>query len=370
MKLLQKNQMINMRKIMTIAGTRPELIRLSEIIKKLDVHFKHIFVHTGQNFDENLRDKFFKDLDLRIPDYQFNMEEKSVGFQFIGEMFVNIEKILEKEKPDIVLILGDVNSAMAAYVCKQKHIPVFHMEAGNRCYDDNVPEEVNRRIIDTCSEYLLTYTQRSREHLLREGYHPKKIIVTGNPITEIIHKYVKYNDNLGDDILNKYNVTEDNYVLATLHRTENVTNQSSLESICNAFNEIAKSFPILLSVHPKLNSMLQKFHIKFSENIYCFNPFGLIEFLVLMKSAKVLMSDSGTVPEEACILKVPCVLIRDSTERPELLENNSMVLSGIDTSNILHAFSIAQNLEIGDIPADYKDINVSDKIIKILARKI
>lgn len=361
---------MKMRKIITIAGTRPDLIRLSEVIKKLDVHYKHIFVHTGQNFDENLRDKFFKDLELRMPDYQFNMKEKQVGLKFIGEMFVNIERVLEKEKPDAVLILGDVNSAMAAYVCKQLHVPVFHMEAGNRCYDDNVPEEVNRRIIDSCSEYLLTYTQRSREHLLREGYHPKRIIVTGNPITEIIHKYMKYNETLGQDILNKYNLLKKDYVLATLHRTENVTNEKSLRSICEAFNVLAKKDTIILSVHPKLESMLQKFNISLSSNIRRFEPFGFIEFLLLENNAKVILTDSGTVPEEACILKVPCVLIRDSTERPELLETNSMVLSGIETSNILNAVSIALNLKVGEIPEDYRALDVAEKVVKILARKL
>ena len=356
-----------MRKIITITGTRPDLIRLSEIIKKFDIYFNHIFVHTGQNFDVNLRDKFFKDLELRMPDYQFNLKEKAVGFKFIGEMFINIENVLEKEKPDAVLILGDVNSAMAAYICKQKHIPVFHMEAGNRCYDDNVPEEVNRRIIDSCSEYLLTYTQRSREQLLREGYHPSKIIVTGNPITEVLHKY---NDNSGENILKKYNLTKGNYVLATLHRTENVMYEKSLNNICKAFNKISQTHPIILSVHPKLDTMLKQFRINLSANIQTFTPFGFIEFLMLMKNAKIILSDSGTVPEEACILKVPCVLLRDSTERPELLENNSMILSGIESQNILNAFSIALNLKIGDIPADYKDEDVSDKIVKILARKI
>lgn len=362
--------MSGMKKIMTIVGTRPDLIRLSEILKKLDIYFNHIFVHTGQNFDENLRDKFFRDLDLRNPDYQFNLNEKLVGFKFIGDMFVNIEKVLDEECPDAILILGDVNSALAAYVGKQKHIPVFHMEAGNRCFDDRVPEEVNRRIIDSCSEYLLTYTQRSREHLLREGYHPSKIIVTGNPITEIIHKYIKKAELIEREIMEKYNATENNYVLATLHRTENVTNEQALTSIIKAFNEISKQNIILLSVHPKLDTMLQKYNIELAENLNIFKPFGFIEFLALMKNTKIVITDSGTVPEEACILKIPCVLIRDSTERPELLENNSMILSGIETQNILTAFEIALNIKVGDIPSDYKDLDVSDKIVKLLTRKI
>ncbi|MHA1130837.1 MAG: non-hydrolyzing UDP-N-acetylglucosamine 2-epimerase [Candidatus Helarchaeota archaeon] len=358
------------RKIMTIVGTRPDLIRLSEIIRKMDRYFNHIFVHTGQNFDENLRDKFFEDLDLRMPDYQFNMDEKHVGFKYIGEMFVNIEKVINREQPNIALILGDVNSALSAYVCKQKQIPVFHMEAGNRCYDDKVPEEVNRRIIDVCSEYLLTYTQRSREHLLREGYHPSKIIVTGNPITEIIAKYIQKAEKIQDEVLEKYHVSKKKYVLATLHRTENVTNSTTLTKICNAMNELSRQNTILLSVHPKLDSMLERFHIELMKNVRVFKPFGFIEFLALMKNTKIVITDSGTVPEESCILNIPCVLMRDSTERPELLENNSMILSGIETQDILSAFEIAITMKVGDIPADYKDVDVSDKIIKLLMRKI
>ena len=355
-------------KIITIAGTRPELIRLSEIIKKLDIYFDHIFVHTGQNFDVHLRDNFLNDLNLRQPDYQFNLKEKTIGFNFISKMFMDIENVLMKEKPDRALILGDVNSALAAYVCKRMHIPIFHMEAGNRCYDDNVPEEINRRIIDSCSDYLLTYTQRSREQLLRENYPPNKIIVTGNPITEVLYKYI---DNIDDQkILKKYNVQNKKYILATLHRTENITNQAVLYKICVALNKISKKYIIILSVHPKLDSMLKEFNINLVKNIIKHSPFGFKEFIALMKNAKVVLTDSGTVPEECSLLKIPSVLIRTSTERPELLENNSMVLSGIESSEIYNAFQIAVNSKMGTPPLDYQDKNVSDKIIKILAKNI
>lgn len=356
-----------MKKIMTIMGTRPDIIRLSEIIKKIDENYKHIVIHTGQNFDTNLRDKFFQDLKLRMPDYQLNLKEKLVGIEFIGYMMNEVSKIITKEKPQAILILGDVNSALSAYVAKQLHIPVFHLEAGNRCYDDMVPEEVNRRIIDSCSEYLLTYTQRSREQLLLEGYKPNKIIVVGNPIGEVLLKNIENIDE--EKVLKQYKVKEGSYILVTLHRTENITNKESLKKIVDALNEISKITKILLSVHPKLKSMINVFKIKLNKNIVQNEPFGFKDFIVLMKNAKVVLSDSGTVPEECSLLKVPVVLMRTSTERPELLENNSMILSGIETDDILKASKLAEKLSMGDEPEGYKDI-VSEKIIKILARKI
>jgi UDP-N-acetylglucosamine 2-epimerase (non-hydrolysing) len=357
-------------KIMTILGTRPDLIRLSEIIKKIDKNFKHVVVHTGQNFDRNLRDTFFEVLGLRQPDYQFNLKNKFVGFEFISNMIIDVEKVIKKEKPDKILILGDVNSALSAYVAKQMHIPVFHMEAGNRCYDDNVPEEINRRIVDACSDYLLAYTQRSREQLLKEGYSPNRIIVIGNPITEVLLKNANMNKDSQNKILRQYKVEEKNYILSTVHRTENVTNYENLNKIINALNMISKTDKILLSVHPKLSSMMKKFKIKLSKNILAHNPFDFREFTALIGNAKLVLSDSGTIPEECSILKIPSILMRRSTERPELLENNSMILSGIETDSIVDACKIALNASIGEIPYDYRDTNVSDKIIKILSGKI
>ena len=344
-----------MKKIITIAWTRPDLIRLSEIIKKLDKYTDHIFVHTWQNFTIQLHDQFFDDLNLRTPDYQLNIKEQYVWFKFIGYMFQEIEKILLKEKPDAILILWDTNSALSAYVAKRLWIPLFHMEAGNRCYDDEVPEEINRRIIDSLSAYLLPYTQRSREHLLQEWYPPNKIIVVWNPITEVIHTY-----------LSKIKRTDNKFILATLHRNENVTNKPKLENIINALNIISESHQIILSVHPKLEEMLKKFSIKLWKNIIAKKPLGFIEFLELEKNAICVLSDSWTVPEECAILKTPCVLIRKTTERPELLENNSMVLSGTETENIIDAYKIAISCSIWEIPNDYKDINTSEKIVKLM----
>ncbi len=349
-----------MKKVITIVWTRPELIRLSEIIKVLDVHTHHIFVHTGQNFTPNLHDNFFDELKIRKPDYQFNTQARS-GFEFIWNMYMDIDNVLEKEQPDVVLILWDTNSALSAYVAKRKSIPVFHMEAWNRCYDDRVPEEVNRRIVDSLSEYLLPYTQRSREQLLQEWYHPSKIIVTWNPITEVIQKHLP---NIPS------NEETEKYVLVTLHRQENVTIKENLEWLFTAFSSIANEKRVILSLHPKLEEMMKKFKITPHKNIILAQPFWFKKFLSLEKYADCVLSDSWTVPEECNILWTPCVLLRTSTERPELLENNSMILSGIKAEEILQSYNVVMRTSTWEIPADYKDGNVSEKILKLILRHI
>lgn len=349
-----------MKKILTIVWTRPELIRLSEIIKVLDKHTQHIFVHTGQNFTPELHDQFFDELWLRLPDYQLNKDWKT-GFSYIWTMMQEVEEIINNVKPDAVIILWDTNSGLSAYVAKRKSIPVFHMEAGNRCYDHKVPEETNRRVIDSVSDFLLPYTQRSRENLLAEWYHPSKIIVTWNPITEILQKNIS-------DIWDQ--IEKSDYILVTLHREENITKKENLEQIISALNEVSKTDKVILSVHPKLDQMIEKFNIKFDSNITLNKPFWFKKFLNLEKYAKCVLSDSWTVPEECNILKTPCVLLRTSTERPELLENNSMILSGITKEEIINSYNVAIDSQIWDIPDDYKDTNVSEKILKIILRHI
>lgn len=349
-----------MKKIITIVWTRPELIRLSEVIKLLDKFTNHIFIHTWQNFTPELHEQFFEELNLRLPDYQLNNEWKS-WFEYIWNMFIDIDKILETEKPEAILILWDTNSCLSAYVAKRKKIPIFHMEAGNRCYDENVPEETNRKVIDSLSTYLLPYTQRSRENLLNEWYHPSKIIVTWNPILEVISKYL-------DDIWAR-KIKKD-YILVTLHREENVTNKINLENIVSALNEISKKTKVIISVHPKLEEMISKFDIIFEKNIELHKPFWFKKFINLEKYAKCVLSDSWTVPEECNILKTPCVLLRTSTERPELLENNSMILSWVTKEEILSSYNVAIDTSIWNIPNDYKDKNISEKILKIILRHI
>lgn len=349
-----------MKKILTIVWTRPELIRLSEVIKILDKYTDHTFLHTGQNFTFELHNQFFKELWLRYPDIQLNKEWKT-WFEFIWEMFKEVDNIMNEISPDAVLILWDTNSCLSAYVAKRKWIPVFHMEAWNRCYDEVVPEETNRKIIDSVSQYLLTYTQRSKENLLAEWYHTSKIIVIWNPITEVIDKHIL-------DIWKRKE--KDEYVLVTLHREENITDKKRLKEIVSALNEISKDNKIILSVHPKLEEMIKKFDIKFEKNIILNKPFWFKEFLNLEKYAKCVLSDSWTVPEECNILKTPCIVLRTSTERPELLENNSMILSWIEKEEIINSYNVAINTSIWDIPNDYKDRDISEKILKIILRHI
>jgi len=347
-----------MKKILTIVWTRPELIRLSEVIKLLDRQTNHTFVHTGQNFTPELHNQFFDELWLRQPDIQLNKNWKT-GFAFIWTMYQEINTIINDISPDAVLILWDTNSCLSAYVAKRNSIPVFHMEAWNRCYDEKVPEETNRKVIDSVSEFLLPYTQRSRENLLSEWYHPSKIIVTWNPITEVLSKYEIWD-----------RIEKEEYILVTLHREENVTNKNNLENIISALNSLSKDNIVILSVHPKLEQMIDKFSIKFEKNIVLNKPFWFNHFINLEKYAKCVLSDSWTVPEECNILKTPCVLLRTSTERPELLENNSMILSWVSRDEILNSYRVAINTNIWEIPLDYRDTNVSEKILKIILRHI
>lgn len=353
-------------KVITIVGTRPELIRLSEIIKKLDKYMEHILVHTGQNFDYELNEIFFEELEIRKPDYFLNSKSDTL-FKQISKILEEIETILIKEKPDAVLILGDTNSCLSAIVAKRLKIPVFHMEAGNRCYSDQVPEEINRRIIDSCSDVLLPYTQRSREQLLSEGYHPSKIIVTGNPITEIIRIY--QNKAVKSNILKKLTLQEKKYVLVTMHREENVDDPQVLQNLCDTLSHISEKYKVIISTHPRTKKRLEQINVIQNNNLQFMKPFGFIDFLKLELNAFCIITDSGTVQEEATILSVPCILIRTSTERPELLESGGVFLSGVAKEDILDSFNIIIGSEKQDvyIPDDYKD-NVSDKILKILMR--
>jgi UDP-N-acetylglucosamine 2-epimerase len=354
-------------KVATIFGTRPELIRLSEIIKKLDKFTDHVLIHTGQNFDYELSEVFFKDLDIRKPDYVMNSQADSV-FKQIAIMLQEVEKILFKERPDAVLILGDTNSCLSAIVAKRMHIPVFHMEAGNRCYSDKTPEEINRRIIDSCSDVLLPYTQRSREQLLMEGYHPGKIFVTGNPIVEIIRKNKEKAEK--SKILNELGIKEgEQYVLATMHREENVDDPKVFVGLCEALIEISKKYRVIFSTHPRTMRKLDE-DLKKKHNLQFLKPFGLLDFMKLEMNAACMITDSGTIPEEAAIFKKPCVFTRISTERPELTDSGKTIVAGVDKRDILDSFNIAMNIpndEETRIPLDYND-NVSDKILKILMR--
>lgn len=354
-------------KVLTLLGTRPEIIRLSQIIPKLDNQCDHVLVHTGQNYDPQLSDIFFTELELRQPDHYFGIKASNFSEQ-IANILVKSEDILLKERPDALLVLGDTNSALAAFIAKRMGIPVFHMEAGNRCYDDRVPEEVNRRIIDHCSDILMPYTERSRKNLLREGIRNDRIYVTGNPIFEVIKSYEPHVSK--SKVLNGLGLEPQGYFLVTMHRSENVDVQERLYGLVTALEKIHEIYemPIIVSTHPRTRNRMETFNInKKTDQIKFLPPFGFFEFISLEKNAFCVLSDSGTVQEECCIMRIPNVTVRDVTERPETIECGSNILSGTNPESILRCVQcvINQNTE-WRIPEEYLAENVSNSILKII----
>jgi UDP-N-acetylglucosamine 2-epimerase (non-hydrolysing) len=328
-------------KIMTIFGTRPEIIRLSLVMKLLDQHCQHITVHTGQNYHESLSDIFLQQLEIRTPDVHLGIKANSFGQQ-IGEMLSKTDELLQEHKPDKVLILGDTNSALTAIVAARRGIPVFHMEAGNRCYDDRVPEEVNRRIVDHSSSVLMPYTERSKENLVREGIERERIFVTGNPIREVLRHFEEKIDQ--NNALENFAVRPYEYFLVTLHRAENVDIPKRLQKILHGLSAVADKFQktMLVSVHPRTSAKLEQFGLNpESARVQLLEPLGFFEFVRLEKNALAVLTDSGTVQEECAIFGIPNVTIRDVTERPETLECGSNILSGAETDSILRAMELA-----------------------------
>ena len=344
--------------VITIISTRPEIIRLSSTIKQLDklLGKNHILVHTGQNFTATLHKNFFSDLDLRQPDYQFNLIEQKTGYEFGGYLMIEMTKLLSHfdKKTDKILILGDTNGAYySAYVARKMGFKIYHAEAGNRCWDDNVPEEVNRKAIDSFSYKLLPYTQRSRENLLREGYHPKDIIVIGNPIFQILY------DTFGYDWLQSKSKEKRNHILCTFHRHENINNKKTVNEFINQLNKIKD--PVLLSLHPSLAVNIDL--SKFNSNIEVLEPIDFKTFIELEATAKCVITDSGTVPEECSIFNTPCILLRSSTERPELLEVNQMIVNQVSELN--NTYQQITKLDFIGFPTDYSK-QVSGIITKLL----
>ena len=354
-------------KIMTVLGTRPEIIRLSLVINKLDRYCNHILVHTGQNFDDSLNTIFFSDLKLREPDYYLGIKGDTFGKQ-IGKIIIETEKVILKEKPDRILILGDTNSGLVAIIARRMGIPVFHLEAGNRCFDDRVPEEINRRIIDHSSTIFMPYTHRSKENLLREGIPLQSIYVIGNPIFEVIAHYSP--DIEKSRILDKLNLTPQKYFLVTAHRSENFDDKSRLGNILTSLMQINKKYhlPVICSLHPRTKSKMAQFGLNMEDdNIIFSTPFGFFDFLKLEKNALCVITDSGTVQEECCILKVPNITIRDVTERPETIEGGSNILTGVEPETVLKAVDIVLNeKQEWQPPVEYLDTNVSSKTVKII----
>jgi len=356
-------------KVMTILGTRPEIIRLSEIIKKCDRYFNHRLVHTGQNWDYTLNEVFFKDLGLRAPDFYLDSVGENLG-QTMGNIIAKSYDLLSKEKPDAILILGDTNSALSAISAKRLKIPIFHMEAGNRCFDQNLPEEINRKIVDHISDVNMPYTEHARRYLLSEGYRKEHIYVTGSPLTEVLNVYEK-NIN-ASNILKDLQLEEGKYILLSAHREENIDNEENFISLMTAINKIAETYslPIIYSTHPRSEKIIEKRGFKFHPLVRNIKPFGFFDYNFLQKHAYCVMSDSGTVPEEASILEFPAVSIRTSTERPEALDKGAIILGGITEKDVLQSVELCRAMweskdEVVSVP-DYKDKNVSTKVVKII----
>ena len=354
-------------KVLTIAGTRPELIRLCVIIEKLDKLVDHTFVYTNQNYDYNLSGLFFEELKIRKPDYYFIGESKSFS-KFMSSAFEQFEDILIKERPDKILILGDTNSGLLALVARKFNIPVYHCEAGNRCYDDRVPEESNRRVIDALSTYNLPYTENSKQNLLREGYDKNHVFKIGNPIYEVLTKF--RHEIYLSDIEQKLGIEGEKFVLVTAHRAENVDNLKTLKSIITALNCISKQFKVIFSIHPRTRDKIEKYNIVFSDNIVMSRPLGFFDFVNLEKSAKVVISDSGTLVEECCIFNVPSITIRRTTERQETIECGSNILSGVEFRDIITSFKAVINRQnTWTPPQDYMKPDVADTVVNILLGK-
>ncbi|WP_270427357.1 non-hydrolyzing UDP-N-acetylglucosamine 2-epimerase [Fusobacterium mortiferum] len=356
-------------KLMTILGTRPEIIRLSEIIKKADKYFDHILVHTGQNWDYTLNKVFFDDLELREPDYYLDSVGNNLG-ETIGNIIAKSYEVLLKEKPDALLLLGDTNSALSAIAAKRLKVPIFHMEAGNRCFDQNLPEEINRKIVDHISDINLPYTENSRRYLLSEGFRKEHVFVTGSPMTEVLE--INKEKIEKSDILTKLNLEKNKYILLSTHREENVDNEKNFNNLVESINSVAEKYqmPIIFSVHPRTQKKLKERNIKFNSLVRELKPFGFFDYCNLQENSFCVLSDSGTLSEESAILKFPAISIRTSTERPEVIDKGNIILAGIKKDEILSSLEIAtemfkdenRNVE----PYDYLDNNVSDKVIKVI----
>lgn len=356
-------------KLMTILGTRPEIIRLSEVIKKADTYFNHVLVHTGQNYDYTLNQIFFEDLGLRQPDYYLDSAGENLG-ETMGNIIVKSYEVLQQEMPDALLILGDTNSALSAISAKRLKIPIFHMEAGNRCFDQNVPEEINRKIVDHISDINLPYTEHSRRYLLSEGFRKEHIFVTGSPMQEVLQKHMERINT--SDVLDRLGLETGKYILVSAHREENIDNEENFMSLMSAINNISEKcqMPVIYSTHPRSKNFIKKRNFTFYSLVQSLQPFGFLDYNKLQKSAFCVLSDSGTLSEESAILGFPGILIRTSTERPEVLDKGTVIIGGITEGDIAQAIDLAIAMKENNEPAvlapDYIDANVSVKVIKII----
>lgn len=356
-------------KVMTVVGTRPEIIRLSAVINKLDKSeaIEHILVHTGQNYDYELNEVFFEDFNLKKPDYFLN-SAVGTAIETIGNILINIEKVIDKEKPDAFLILGDTNSCLTAIAAKRRHIPIFHMEAGNRCFDQRVPEETNRKIVDHIADINLTYSDIAREYLLREGLLPDRVIKTGSPMYEVIKS--KLDDINNSDVLNKLNLEKGKYFVVSAHREENINSETNFMNLVESLNAIADkyNFPVIISTHPRTRKMIEEKSIKFNSLVNLLKPLGFNDYVKLQIESKAVLSDSGTISEESSILKFRALNLREAHERPEAMEESSVMMVGLKKERILQGLEILETQEKDTLREvyDYSMPNVSDKVLRII----
>lgn len=363
--------MLNNMKVMTIVGTRPEIIRLAEVIKKLDRYCDHILVHTGQNYDYELNRIFFEELELREPDFLLNVKSETIYGQ-LSNIFFQTGEIIDKIRPDAILVLGDTNSALSVIVAKRFKIPIYHMEAGDRSFDENVPEEINRRLVDHVSDVLLPYTEYSRRNLLREGIHPRRIFVTGSPIREV---YEAMKDKFQTSkILHILNLEKNNYFTASIHREENVDKKGGLEMMVKSYNALAEKYnmPIIVSTHPRTRIRLEKLglHKVADRRILWHKPFGLIDFISLQLNSFCVVSDSGTIHEDSSILDFPAIAIRKSTEKAESIDAGHCIITGLEPESVLRAVKLVTedrvDPEISPMPNEYLPLNISSKVVRII----
>lgn len=359
-------------KVITVVGTRPEIIRLSCVLQKLDASeaIDHVLVHTGQNYDYELNEIFFEDLGLRKPDYYLNAAGKNAT-ETAGRILIKIDPLLEEVQPDAFLVLGDTNSCLCAIAAKKRHIPIFHMEAGNRCFDQRVPEESNRKIVDHISDINMTYSDIAREYLLAEGLRPDRIIKTGSPMYEVLHQYMPKVERSG--ILKTLGLTKGEYFVVSAHREENIASERNFSNLVEILNTVGEKFelPIIVSCHPRTLHMIEKHKVKFHEKVKLMRPMGLSDYLALQMDSKAVLSDSGTISEESSILNFRALNIREAHERPEAMEEASVMMVGLNPERVMQGLVQLQDQKIGTernfrLVNDYSAPNVSDKVVRII----
>jgi len=356
-------------KVVTIVGTRPEIIRLAECVKKCDQVFNHILVHTGQNYDYTLNQIFFDDLELRQPDYFLNVVGNDLG-ETIGNIIAKSFKILSEEIPDAILVLGDTNSVLCTIAAKRLKIPIFHMEAGNRCFDQNVPEEINRKISDHISDINIAYTEHSRRYLLSEGFRKDHVFVCGSPLREVLNKYMTSIEK--SNIVDKLELKKGMYIVVSVHREENIDIKNHFEILCESLNAVANEYqlPIIFSTHPRTRKRIESKNISFHPLIKNVEPLGFFDYVALQKNAFIVLSDSGTISEESAMCEFPAVSIRTSTERPEAVDAGTIVLGGISKDEILNAIHVMTTMnasgEKRELPKEYDINNCSERIIRLI----